>query len=266
MPESASSDLDGIQVLVTRPAGQAAELARQIEQAGGKVILLPTIEIAAPADEAALERIIDRLGRFDIAIFISRNSVQQALDRIEERIGRLPASVHIAAVGAGTAQALADRGYTVAIAPETRFRSETLLETEELQQVAGKRVVIFRGNGGRTLLADTLRQRGAEVEYAECYRRLRPDTDTSAVEQHWQGGGIDIVVTTSVEGLENLDAMLSERGRALLRETPVVVIGSRMVAACRRLGLKKPPVVATEARDAALVAAVRAWRDAEKAV
>lgn len=266
MPEAASPDLSGIQVLVTRPAAQAGKLARRIEEAGGKAILLPSIEIAGPADETALEHIIDRLDRFDIAVFISPNAVHHALERIETRLGRLPSKLLVAAVGAGTARVLAERGYTVAIAPETQYRSETLLETEELQHVAGKRVVIFRGRGGRTLLADTLRQRGAQVEYAECYQRLRPHTDTSKVEQRWDSGGIDIVITTSVEGLENLNAMLSDAGRALLRETPVVVIGSRMVDACHRLGLKKPPVIAAEASDAALVAAVRAWRDGEKAV
>ena len=264
-PETAASDLTGIHVLVTRPVDQARELAQRIEQAGGEAIVLPTIEIAGPEDEAALEQIIGRLDQFDLAIFVSRNSVQQALDRIQRQRGALPSSIRIAAVGAGTARALGDRGYPVTIAPQNNFRSETLLEAEELQRVAGQHVVIFRGRGGRELLADTLRARGANVEYAECYQRLRPDTDTAEIEQRWRGGGIDIVIATSVEGLENLDAMLGTTGRRLLRETPVVVIGPRMVAACQHLGVKKP-LMAPEASDAALVAAIDAWRHGEKAV
>jgi uroporphyrinogen-III synthase len=265
VPDTGATDLTGIRVLVTRPVAQARELALQIERAGGQAIVLPSIEIAGPADELALERIIARLDTFDLAVFISRNSVQQALDRIEQQRGAFPPSVRIAAVGAGTAAALRARGCEVTIAPQTNYRSETLLQSEELQQVDGLHVVIFRGRGGRELLADTLRARGATVDYAECYQRLRPETDTAEIVQHWQTGGIDIVISTSVEGLENLDAMLGETGRRLLRETPMVIIGPRMAAACRRMGVKQA-LMASEASDAALLAAVDAWRQDQKAV
>jgi uroporphyrinogen-III synthase len=265
VPDTESRDLQGTRVLVTRPRAQAQILAQRIEQAGGEAVLLPSIEIAGPADESTLNDLIDRLASFDIAIFVSPNAVHQALLAIGKRIGELPKELRIGAVGAGTARALAEYGHRVDIAPQTHFRSETLLQTEELQDVTGKRVVIFRGVGGRTLLADTLRERGAEVEYAECYQRLRPETDTSPVEQDWEQGAIDIVVLSSGEGLDNLLAMLSEKGRTLLRETPVVVISPRMLAACERLGLRHT-VVAREASDEGIVDAVRTWRRSQNPV
>jgi uroporphyrinogen-III synthase len=265
VPDTSARDLQGTRVLVTRPRAQARQLAQRIEDAGGSAVLLPSIEIAGPADETTLNEVIDRLPSFDIAIFISPNAVHQALHAIDERIGGLPKNLRIGAVGAGTARALTEQGNPVDIAPQTHFRSETLLLADELQDVAGKRVVIFRGVGGRTLLADTLRQRGAEVEYAESYQRLRPDTDTSSIENDWANGLIDIVVLSSVEGLENLHAMLGDKGRALLRETPAVVISPRMLAACDRLGLKLT-VVASEASDEGIVDAIRTWRRTKNTV
>jgi len=251
--------LAGIGVLVTRPSHQAARLARRIEAEGGKAVCFPALEIADPADPAAVAAIIARLDFFDFAIFISPNAVLRALPWIRAR-GPRPPRLRLVAVGEGTAQALADAGESNVLAPTARFDSESLLALPALQAVAGKQIVIFRGAGGRELLGETLRARGAGVEYAECYRRVRPAADAQALLHRWRAGDIHIVTATSVETLRNLEAMLGDAGRELLHDTPILVAGPRQAQACRELGFRHAPLVAASARDDAILDALTAWR------
>lgn len=259
MAAADTKPLAGVRVLVTRPVVQAQSLAQQIEQAGGEAIRFPTLEIATVRDVAALERMLAGIARFDLAIFISPNAVTHGLVHIK-RCGSLPARLTIAAIGRGTARVLADAGIVNPITPVDGSDSEALLAQPELQQVAGKRVVIFRGEGGRALLGDTLRARGAQVEYAECYRRVCPNTDAAPLGARLRANGIDIVTTTSIESLRNLHDMLDAAARACLYRLPVVVVGTRQAGVCQSLGIQTRPWIARDAGDDAIVAAIQAWR------
>ena len=86
----------------------------------------------------------------------------------------------------------------------------------------------MRGEGGRELVANTLRRRGAEVRYAEVYRRVRPEVDISTYLGRWRREPIDVVMVSSGESLRNLIAMLGSDGMALLKETPLAVVSARI--------------------------------------
>lgn len=266
-PESASRGhaLSGVRVLVTRPRDQAEHLAHLIEQQGGEAIRFPVIEIAEPKDTQALLAVIGRLDQFALAIFISPNAVNRAMNLILAR-GGLPAALRVACVGRGSARELKHFGVGNVIVPQGRFDSEALLELPELQQVDGKRIVIFRGEGGRELLGDTLKTRGAEIEYAECYRRTRPRADVTPLLRRWARGEIDIVSVTSVDGLHNLFDMLGKAGQQWLVRTPVIVVSGRMAEVCRELGFKTEPRVAAQASDEAILEAVKTWRETQKSL
>jgi uroporphyrinogen-III synthase len=251
-----------VRVLVTRPRDQAENLARLIEARGGEAIRFPVIKIAEPQDPRTLLTVIDRLKDFALAIFISPNAVNRAMRLIVAR-GGLPSGLRVACVGRGSTRELKHSGVDKVIVPPDRFDSEALLELPELQQVAGKRIVIFRGDGGRELLGDTLRERGAEIEYAECYRRLRPSTDTTPLLRRWARGEIDIVSVTSVDGLRNLFDMVGKDGQPWLIRTPIVVVSERMAQVCRELGFTTEPRVAATAGDEAILEAIQAWRDGQ---
>lgn len=256
--------LSHIGILVTRPSHQAYSLVTKIEAAGGHVALLPTIEIIASHGKN-LDDVIHQLAEFDIAIFISVNAVEQGLARIDTLQKTLPQQLTLACVGPASAIALREAGFDVTIVPATVFNSESLLAHDALQSVAGKRIVIFRGEGGRELLATTLRERGAKVEYAECYRRQQPKTDTHKVERDWQNGDIDLVVVTSGEGLKNLHSMLSSTGKQLLANTPVITVSERTQIAANELGLAEV-MVTIDASDDAIIEKLRAWRRTQKAL
>ncbi len=258
--------LAGVGVLVTRPRDQAEPLCRLIEQAGGTAVRFPALEIAPPHDLEALDRVIDRLPSFDLVIFISPNAVNRAMNRVRARRGQWPAQVAIACVGRGSARELKHFGIENPLVPPARFDSEGLLELPALKDVAGRRVLILRGDGGRELLGETLKARGAEVEYAECYRRIKPAADVGALLKRWARGEIHVVTLTSVEALRNLYDMLGKLGASWLTKTPSVVTSERIAAACRELGFEHPPWIAAQASDEALLAALVAWRAAQKSL
>lgn len=255
--------LAGTHVVVTRPAHQADNLCHLIEAQGGCPIRFPVLEIAAPRDLARLDGIISRLSEFDIAIFISPNAVSHAMVNIAGK-GGMPPHVQVAAVGQASAKALAAYNQLIDLYPKDSFNSEALLDLDELKQVAGKKIVIFRGEGGRELLADTLTQRGAEVEYAECYRRVKPNIDVQPLLQHWQHGEVDIIISTSNEGLQNLLEMVTESGRQMLLNTQLLLVSERSAEFAQQLGFTQPPIIATKASDEALLQALIEWRQSKR--
>jgi uroporphyrinogen-III synthase len=251
-----SGALAGRAVLVTRPAGISSQLVALLNAEGGQAVLLPAIEILPPDESAKLDATIDRLEGFDIAIFISPTAVAKADAAVRARRD-WPASLKYAAVGGGTAAALRGIGMADVIAPQGRGDSEALAALPELAEVAGRRIVVFRGQGGREVLRETLLARGARVEYAECYRRGAPRSDIGPLMERWGRGGIDAVSVTSAAGLENLFALLGAAGGAgpaLLRTTPVFVPHPRVGEAARNLGIER--VIVTSAGDQALAEAL----------
>lgn len=245
-----TAPLAGRAVLVTRPAHQADGLAQAIRAAGGEAVVFPALTIEA-VPVAELAGPLAQLAGADIVIFISPNAAQFGM----AAIGTLPAGVIVFAVGPGTARALQARG-VAAVTPDGQD-SEALLALPALHAVAGKRVVIVRGVGGRPLLADTLAARGATVHFLECYRRGRPDADAASLLARWRAGGVDAVTVASAETLANLAALLGEGGRDLLAATPLFAPHEKIADAARRFGLTQ--VVATAGGDAGLIEGLINW-------
>jgi len=233
--------LAGRGILVTRPREHAQGLATLIEGAGGAALVFPAIEIEDLPDLRPILALIDRLEEFDLAIFISPSAVHKALNLVRSRRGARPwpPNLRAAAVGRGSRRELERHGFDGVVAPRSHADSEALLSLPELTDVAGRRIVIFRGDGGRELLGDTLAARGAKVEYAECYRRARPRADSAPVLAAWARGGVDAVTVSSSEGLANLFDMLGKLGQQWLRTTPLFVPHPRVAAAAGRLGVGK---------------------------
>ncbi len=250
-----SSPLANRHIVITRPAGASQRLATLVREAGGVPLLFPAIEILDATDPRALDDAIARLGEFDLAIFISPSAVEKAMTRITAQRA-LAVNLRCAAIGPGGARALERFGIRDVIVPPAHERSdsESLLASGFMQEVRGKRVVIFRGDGGRELLAQTLTARGARVESVSCYRRAKPALDAAPLLQAWARNAVAAVIVTSSEGLRNLCEMLGAPGTALLRHTLIVVPHARIATAARALGMTR--VVESAAGDEALMAAV----------
>lgn len=235
----AGRPLAGRRILVTRPAGDAEGLARRLREAGGIAVCVPTLEIQAIADPSAVHGVADRLEDYRFAIFVSRNAVRIGMQALRARRGTnpWPADLRLASVGAGTRRELEALGFTAVLSPPGPADSEALLALPELQSVAGCRIALFRGEGGRTLLADTLISRGAEVTQAACYRRLRPD-HAARLGAVWAEAPVDAVAVSSAEGLANLAAMLGADASRRLAASALFVPHARVAQAAGRLGLQ----------------------------
>lgn len=237
-----STALVGKTILVTRPAEQSAGLSRLIRDAGGTPFVFPAIEIREPTDPDRLAEVLDRLEQFDLAIFVSPTAVARAFEYLDMDAG-WPKNLAVAAVGQGSAWALKVSGIGKVIAPTGQNDSEALLALPEMQHVAGKRVVIFRGEGGRELMAQTLAQRGATVEFAECYRRVRPEADVAPLlARHGQQAFVAMVMT-SREGLVNLREMLGGDWVSF-KSIPTFVPHERIAEAARQMGMDSVHVTA----------------------
>ncbi len=231
--------LGGVGVLVTRPRHQAAELVAAITASGGVAIEFPVMEII-PGDREAIDKARTALRDPDIAIFVSPNSVQYGLACAE--------SARIAVVGPATAKAVESAGRSVDIRSPSGFDSEHLLDEPDLQDVTGKVVRIVRGTSGRELLAATLRDRGAIVDYLSVYERLAPDyhaADIEHLEQRWRSGAVNVITIMSVESLHNLVALLPEWCMSQLENTPLVTPAARVIQEVRD---RFPEIPATLAR------------------
>ncbi len=256
MSEAGRRPLEGRGILVTRPAHQAAPLAELIRAAGGTPILFPGIEIVAVGDLQPLLAAIDRLDEFDLAVFISPNAVNKTMNLIKAR-RVLPPHLKLAAIGPGSVRELKRFGCTAVSAPVSRFDSEALLELPAMRDVAGRRSAIFRGDGGRELLGDTLAARGATIEYVECYRRGRPQRDAAPLLMAFARNELHAITVTSSEGLRNLFELVGKPGQSLLRNTPLFVPHPRIVQTAHGLGFAT--VVLTAQGDEGLVQGLVQW-------
>jgi len=217
------NDLAGLGVLVTRPRLQAHDLIDAIRAHSGSAIEFPVIEIA-PRDQNAVAADANKLPDPDIAIFVSSNAVNHGLD--------YSASAQTAVVGPATAATMESAGGSVDIFAADGYDSEHLLAHAEMQNVDNKHIRILRGVGGRELLADTLRERGAIVDYLEVYERLVPGyqaAQLTELEQQWRAGAVNIVTVMSVESLVNLVSLLPEWCVSELGNTPLVTPARRVI-------------------------------------
>jgi len=245
--------LTDLTVLVTRPAAQCALLCEEIVRHGGSAIPFPAIEIEAIAMQAVATTV-----EHDLIVFVSANAVEHGARYVSKG-----ARTRIAAIGRATAAALAAADLAADIVPEAGFTSEAMLAHPQLQLASGARVLIVHGAGGRELLKETFVAHGMLVETREVYRRVRPQVDAARLaelETRWADEGIDVVTATSIETLQNLLAMLSERGRQLLSSATLLVPSKRIVAAAAEAGLRGETLVAAGADDASMIGALAQWR------
>lgn len=250
--------LAGKTIVVTRPRAQAETLGREIEAQGGQAFYFPLLEIAPVEDLAPLRAVGARLDAYSLAVFVSPNAVHHALPVLLEGRG-WPPGLQPVAVGPGTVKALQDAGVNGCLCPRERFDSEALLELPELSAsaLAGRQVLILRGNGGRELLGDTLEARGVRVERVACYQRSGPRGGQREFLAALAENALAGLTLSSSEALGHLLELAGPEYLARLQQLPLFVPHARIAEKARHSGFAR--VVLTAPADAGLLAGLCAY-------
>ena len=212
------NSLSGLTVLITRPSNQVDSLRRAIESDGAKVLSLPLIEINALNDAQAIQDLKDKvlqLDSYQSLIFVSNNAVSFGGEVINNYWPQFPLKVDVIAVGPTTAEAASERFACEVIQPTSGMTSEDILRLPQLQDVSEKKIGIVRGQGGRELLADTLRERGAIVDYLEAYSRTPIDYTSADFCNRLLEAGVNVLTVSSGESLDRLTHLLVDNRKKL---------------------------------------------------
>ena len=234
--------------VLTRPGGVVEPLRIVLEQRGVDSIVQPLINIASISVE---DRELITLYPGDICIFISVNAVEQGLANLAPQLREL--GCPILAVGRATASAISSAGFDVSV--PSQADSEGLLDLDILHGVKGKQIVLVKGEGGRGLLAEALRERGAEVVSYVCYRRA--PTEIDAGQFCWQLCEKEHLVfqASSGEIVEQLTDLLGRGGQPNLLDSPVIVPSKRVAKIAAGLGWSRI-ITAAGAGDDSFLAAI----------
>jgi uroporphyrinogen III methyltransferase/synthase len=206
----AARPLVGQTILVTRPIEQSEGLVESLTELGAAVLVQPAIEIGPPRDWAACDEAIRELASFDWLVFSSANGVRYFLERLQHHQLDLRAlgQSKIAAIGPGTAEALAQYHLRADLLPE-EYRAESLAEALA-PGANGRRFLLLRASRGREVLAKTLVAAGATVHQAVVYESrdvIAPDPEIAAA---LRDGRVDWVTVTSSAIARSLVAMFGE--------------------------------------------------------
>jgi uroporphyrinogen III methyltransferase/synthase len=249
--------LFGRRVLVTRTRDQASELVASLRQLGADPIELPVIEVADPVDGgAALRACATRLSSYDWVVVTSPNGARRLLAAVADAglDARAFGAASLAAIGPGTARALAEGGLRADLVPTTSI-AESLLEALPDPPLAGGRLLLARAAVARDVLPDGLRARGWQVDVVDAYSTVAA---TLTAEQRHAASVADIVTFTSSSTVTRLVDLV---GREAIPQT-VACIGPVTAATARASGLTVD-IEAVEHNVTGLLAALVRWAAAQ---
>ncbi|MBL4647736.1 MAG: uroporphyrinogen-III synthase [Gammaproteobacteria bacterium] len=250
-------NLSGLTVLVTRPKHQAQTLCDKLLSVQATPILFPTLEISYVIDKPPIAAAIQQLPQTDWVIFTSANAVTGMLVAQPLAWQALSTHANIIAIGTGTQVALTENDLVVDLLPQIA-NSTGLLALPQLQHIADQTIIIFSGEGGRQELFTALQQRQAHVTKVATYRRVLPQADQQYLLEHFSN--IDVIISTSGEGLQNLMLLIDEHYQSLLLQCPLLVVSKNMLHLARNIGFKDV-MLAKHAGDRAVLAALHIWQE-----
>lgn len=230
------SSLNGLRILNTRPKETGQLLSAAIRQHGGVAIELPTLDIQA-SDAPWIEQLPD-LATVEFALFISANAATYCFQLLAQHQIAWPKHIKVIAIGQGTVKALEHLQIQVCATP-TAPDSEHLLALPCLQQVQQKTVMLFKGEGGRTLIEEELIKRQSHLIILSVYKRTLPGLDYQFTNSLWRDDAVDIILLTSEQSIHNLFKLFSQEAHSWLQNKPCLVISKRLAQSASLLGIKK---------------------------
>lgn len=242
--------LQGLRILLPRPIAQAKVWDEAIRKHGGNCIVFPTVAIE-PTNDKNLAEIFSKLATCDVLIFTSTNAVLPFKKLLTT--ASIPTHWQLAAIGATTARAMQYLGLPVNLTSPEPYNSENLLATLQNHLSNKKRIAIIKGTGGRDLLQKNLTQQGHDVTEFAVYSRILAKHNIEPLVKVWEQGGVDYVIATSAETLNNLSIILTSKHINLLQNTNLILLSPRLSSIANNLGFTKRVLIADNASIAAIL-------------
>ncbi|MGX9418609.1 uroporphyrinogen-III synthase [Vibrio sp. RC27] len=246
-------------VLVIRPEEQGKALCQSLSKHGINCILHPMLDLVATEINQPLFHLEPNNDKVDIVIAVSQYAVQFCDQLLRKNNQSWPIDTRYFAIGQKTAQLLSKLSQQQVNYPQVSD-SEHLLEEISLAAVSGLNIAILRGNGGRELLAETLRDRGANVIYREVYQRVPRAFYAKSNVTLWQDRQIDSIIVTSYEQLELLVSQLPVCYHHWLFSLSIYVPSGRIARLAQSTGFRNTIAVGS-ASNSDLVAALQPRND-----
>ena len=243
-----SSDaLQGVRVLVTRPQPQADTLAQHLSRYGAEPVVMPMIEITPlfTSEILPLTSPLTDISQFNKVVAVSIPSAEIAFNLSPKK----PEAADWFTPGLSTAKTLARFGIT-ALCPDALFTSEALLQLPGLQNIAGERILLLKGEGGRDVIEQTLKARGADVVPLVLYRRVCPKYSNSMLEQTVASKTINAIVATSSQIVTHLLACFQAvNAKSFICMQPLLVPSERVAEHARAKGFTQTVVCQSAGND-----------------
>ncbi|MBX2870273.1 MAG: uroporphyrinogen-III synthase [Acidiferrobacterales bacterium] len=253
MVSTNAATLSGSAVIVTRPGARGRELVSELSELGARAMLAEVLIIELLPKRPELREVISQLEQSTLLVFVSIHAVSAFAEAMSATDRALPAGIQCAAIGAATASALQHHGMQVDFVPSEEMNSEALLKMFDQTCFAKRPVVIFRGQKGRELLANSFSEWGATVIEIECYRRQYKPRDLAEQIAALEAGERRAVICTSVDLLEALLQSLSLPQQQVVFRSDLIVFSERIAAAARKLGFHSQFVVAPTTNNEGLI-------------
>ena len=215
--------LFGLRVLVTRTREQASGLSSALKELGAAPVEVPLIATERLESCELLDAALREAAKLDWLVVTSPNGAKAVAERLPE-LGldiRDLKGPRIAAIGPGTARPLEAQGIRIDLLPEG-FVAESLADALVAEGVEGKRVLIARAEVARDVLPDTLREAGADVTVAPCYRTVPAPRAGEKIVALLETGELDVVTFASSSQVTAFMECLSGRDALKLLENVVV--------------------------------------------
>jgi len=232
-------------IIITRAQEQASEAHEIFKNNGAEVFDLPSLIIGPPDDWSPLDVALKQIYTYDWIIFSSANGVKNVEERIKQidlSLSKISKTIKIAAVGRKTASLLSDINAKISFVPSD-FVADSLVANFPQNEIGLKLFIPRVQTGGRSILSDSFKLKGAEVTEVAAYESSCPQDIPQKTIDALNSGKIDIIAFTSGKTVINTVSLLKkyfgENWLKLIEKIKIVSIGPQTSNSCKKF-IRKP--------------------------
>ena len=212
-----------IALISTRPWGTNVQLSDDLKNSDIKLLSFPLTEIYPINNYQIFDGVIKNIKTYQHIIFISTNAVHFFLERVKKLSLQIPKNLIFSSIGPTTKLLLQKKLSVDVHSPIKTFDSEHLLKEKIYNNVEGQKILIIRGEGGRETLKNALEEKGAIINYGECYVRKYVDIDLNQLKNDLVNYHHQFFLFSSTNSAKHFIHQLSKVDSSWLQNIKIIV-------------------------------------------